>query len=157
MFRHLFSAIALLCCGVLIPINVTYNLAHVNASARDALSMLTIRDVSGNVLFAHVVMSYMVTFLVMFFVHLNWSKMIELRKGWFASPEYMESFYARTLQILHVPKKLQSDEGIKTIFESVQVGTPSFSFLPLLTDLLIRSHTQQPQSTSIVASENSPN
>lgn len=135
MFRHLFSAIALICCGVLIPINVTYNLAHVDASARDVLSMLTIRDVSGNVLFAHVAASYMVTFLVMFFVHVNWSKMVELRRGWFTSPEYMQSFYARTLQILHVPKKLQSDEGITTIFESVQVGTLSFFSLSFLCSL----------------------
>ena len=39
----------------------------------------------------------------------------------------MESFYARTLLVQKVPKKFQSDEGIRSIFESVQVPYPATS------------------------------
>lgn len=125
--RWLFSGIALLTCCVLIPINITYNLRHVDSKNRDFLSMLTIRDVSGNLLYAHVAVTYLITFLTMFCVHVHWKEMVRLRHTWFRSPEYLESFYARTLQILHVPKKNQSDEGIKALFGTVKVPYPTTS------------------------------
>lgn len=127
MFRSLFSSIAFALCAVLIPINLTYNLQHVDPSDRDDLSMLTIRNVQGNILAVHVAMSYVVTALVMFFVYINWVQMVRLRHAWFRSPEYAKSFYARTLAVMQVPKKLQSDEGIRAIFESVQVPYPTTS------------------------------
>lgn len=127
MFRHLFSCIAVILCAVLIPINVVFNLKNVASKDRDILSMLTIRDVSGNILGVHVAMSYVVTAFVMFFVYINWVQIVRLRHDWFRSPEYAKSFYARTLAVMHVPKKLQSDEGIRSIFESVQVPYPTTS------------------------------
>lgn len=127
LMRWLFSGIALLTCCVLIPINITYNLRHVDSKNRDFLSMLTIRDVSGNLLYAHVAVTYLITFLTMFCVHVHWKEMVRLRHTWFRSPEYLESFYARTLQILHVPKKNQSDEGIKALFGTVKVPYPTTS------------------------------
>ncbi|KAH9942140.1 uncharacterized protein BXZ73DRAFT_97565 [Epithele typhae] len=125
--RWLFTAITFVCCAVLIPINVTYNLAHVKSKNRDALSMLTIRDVSGNLLFAHVAVTYVITFLVIGFVYVHWREVVRLRRSWFRSPEYVQSFYARTLIVNNVPKKLQSDEGIRAIFESVHVPYPTTS------------------------------
>ena len=68
MMRWLFTGIAVLGCGILIPINVYYNLKHVDKEGRDILSMLTIRDVSGNILFAHVAVTYLITFLIIGFV-----------------------------------------------------------------------------------------
>lgn len=125
MLRWLFSSIALIAGAVLIPVNVTYNLKHVDSKSRDILSMLTLRDLTGNILFAHIAATYVFTFLVMGFVWYNWKQMVVLRHAWFRSPEYMESFYARTLMILRVPKKYQADEGIRSILETVQVPYPA--------------------------------
>lgn len=125
--RWLFTAIAILACSVLIPINVTYNLRNVKASKRDVLSMLTIRDVGGDLLYAHVAVTYLITLLIIAFVQNHWKEMIRLRHAWFRSPEYLESFYARTLTVLHVPKKYQSDEGIKAVFDTVKVPYPTTS------------------------------
>lgn len=125
MMRTIFSLVALVTCLVLIPINVSYNLKFVDASARDPLSMLTIRDVGGNYLWAHVGMVYVVTAIVIVTVWFHWSAMVRLRIQFFRSPEYHQSFYARTLTVRRVPKKLQSDQGIKTIFDSVQVPYPT--------------------------------
>jgi hypothetical protein len=127
MTRSLYSAIAFTCCVILIPINVSYNLKNVSSADRNILSILTIRDVKGSFLFAHVVVSYVISALVMFFVWRHWKEMLRLRQQWFRSPEYMQSFYARTLAVMHVPKKYQSDEGIRAIFESVQVPYPTTS------------------------------
>ncbi|KIP11341.1 hypothetical protein PHLGIDRAFT_99971 [Phlebiopsis gigantea 11061_1 CR5-6] len=125
MMRLLFSAIALLTCVVLIPINVTFNLKNVKPSDRDALSMLTLRDIDTHILFAHVGATYVITFLLMFFVWKNWKEVVRLRNQWFRSPEYVRSFYARTLMITQVPRKYQSDEGIRAIFESVHAPYPT--------------------------------
>ncbi|KAG1903283.1 uncharacterized protein F5891DRAFT_1211537 [Suillus fuscotomentosus] len=127
MTRSLYSAIAFICCAILIPINVSYNLKNVPSTERDVLSILTIRDVKGSFLFAHVVVSYVISALVMVFVWRHWKEMLRLRQQWFRSPEYMQSFYARTLAVMHVPKKYQSDEGIHAIFASVQVPYPTTS------------------------------
>ncbi|OCB91034.1 DUF221-domain-containing protein [Sanghuangporus baumii] len=127
MIRWLFTAVAIIGCGVLIPVNVIYNLKKVKSEERDLLSMLTLRNLSGSILFVHVASSYVFTFLVMFFVWVNWKRMLALRLKWFRSPEYMQSFYARTLMIQKVPKKYQSDEGIRSILESMQVPYPATS------------------------------
>ena len=127
MLRWMVSAMAVVVCGVLIPVNVVYNLRNVDSGARDALSMLTLRDVKGPILFTHVAVTYVLTFIVIAFVYYHWKKMVELRHTWFRSPEYMQSFYARTLLIQKVPKKYQSDEGIRSILETVQVPYPATS------------------------------
>lgn len=127
LMRWLFAGVAVLTCGILIPINVVYNLKKVDSKNRDVLSMLTIRDVSGNLLFVHVTVSYLITALIIALVHINWAQVVRLRREWYRSPEYLQSFYARTLTVRHVPKKYQSDMGIKDIFESVHVPYPTTS------------------------------
>lgn len=125
--RWLFTGITVLTCCILIPINAVYNVKNVKSTDRDILSMLTIRDVEGNLLFVHVAVSYLITLLICFVVYVHWKEMVRLRHQWFRSPEYLESFYARTLTVLHVPKKLQSDHGIREIFETVKVPYPTTS------------------------------
>ncbi|TFK44898.1 hypothetical protein BDQ12DRAFT_673776 [Crucibulum laeve] len=127
MMRWLFGGIALLTCSILLPINIIYNLQHVDKKKRDILTMLTIRDVGGSFLYAHVVVTYLITFLIIFCVNHHWRAMLRLRLAWFRSPEHLESFYARTLQVIHVPKKHQSDEGLRAIFETVKVPYPTTS------------------------------
>ncbi|KAL4268501.1 CSC1 family protein [Pleurotus pulmonarius] len=125
LMRWFFTGVAVLTCGVLIPINVMYNLDFVNPRRRDILSMMTIRDVKGRRLYAHVAISYIITFFLMALVYFHWKKMVELRAAWFRSPEYVQSFYARTLQVTHVPKKLQSDEGIRHILQGTNMPYPA--------------------------------
>ncbi|KAJ6624302.1 hypothetical protein B0H10DRAFT_2006745 [Mycena sp. CBHHK59/15] len=115
LMRGLFAGIAILTCCILIPINFLYNRAHVSYKKRDALSMLTIRDVKGNSLYAHVAVSYLITILVIGFVHIHGRDMLKLHNQWFKSPEYMQSFYARTLSITSVSRKLQQDGGLNVI------------------------------------------
>lgn len=127
MMRWLFTAIAFTTCAVLLPVNITFNLKNVPQENRDILSMLTIRDVTGNLLFIHVAVTYVITGIIMGFVWYNWKVVVQLRLKWFRSPEYIQSFYARTLMLDDVPKKFQSDEGIRAIFESTQAPYPTTS------------------------------
>lgn len=127
LLRWLFTGVAGLTCCILIPINVAFNLRNVQSTQRDILSMLTIRDVTGNFLYAHVAVTYLITLLIIYSVNRHWKEMVKLRHAWFRSPEYLQSFYARTLQVRHVSKKDQSDDGLKSIFESVRVPYPTTS------------------------------
>ncbi|KAK0460961.1 DUF221-domain-containing protein [Desarmillaria tabescens] len=70
---------------------------------------------------------WLFTGLIIWLVHINWTQVVRLRREWYRSPEYLQSFYARTLTVRHVPKKYQSDMGIKDIFESVHVPYPTTS------------------------------
>ena len=127
MIRWMFTAISVLCCGILIPINVYYNLKVAKDPPQNVLLLLTIRNVRGVWLWAHVVMTYIVTFVVFAFIYLHWNAMVRMRNVWFRSPEYMDSFYARTLMIQSVPRKFQSDEGIRAIFQSMNMPYPTTS------------------------------
>lgn len=89
--------------------------------------MLTIRNVGGNLLFVHVAVTYLITFLICGLVYIHWREMVRLRRDWFRSPEYLQSFYARTLAILHVPKENKSDEGLRQLFAGLRVPYPTTS------------------------------
>ncbi|KZT69635.1 DUF221-domain-containing protein [Daedalea quercina L-15889] len=127
MLRWMFTTIVFICGAVLIPVDIAYNIQNVPSKSRDVLSILTIRDVSGWRLWIHVAVMYTITGVVLAFVWFHWREVVRLRREWFRSPEYMRSFYARTLMVTQVPKKLQSDEGIRAIFQSVQVPYPTTS------------------------------
>lgn len=127
LLRWLFTGVAALTCGILVPINIFFNLKNVTSNKRDILSLLTIRDVTGSFLYAHVTVTYLITLLIIYSVNMHWQAMVKLRHAWFRSPEYLQSFYARTLQVRRVSKKDQSDEGLKSIFESVRVPYPTTS------------------------------
>ncbi|KAH9920930.1 uncharacterized protein B0H18DRAFT_880648 [Fomitopsis serialis] len=127
MLRWLFTALTFICCAVLMPLDIVYNLQNIPTKSRDVLSILTIRDLSGWRLWIHVAIMYIVTGIVTAFVWYHWREVVRLRREWFRSPEYIQSFYARTLMITKVPKKLQSDEGIRAVFQSVQVPYPTTS------------------------------
>lgn len=127
MLRWMFTAISILCCGILIPINVYYNTKVASEAPDNVLLLLTIRNVRGVWLWAHVVMTYVVTFAVFGFIYVHWNAMVRMRGVWFRSSEYKNSFYARTLMIQDVPKKYQSDEGLLAIFQSMQMPYPTTS------------------------------
>lgn len=127
MLRQLFTGIVVLTFGGLVPINIVYNQTKVKPDQRDILSMLTMRDVQGDFLYAHVVGTYLITILIIVNVWIHWKAMLKLRHAWFRSPEYLQSFYARTLVVTDVPKKLQSDEGLKDIFDRLGMPYPTTS------------------------------
>lgn len=127
MLRWMFTAIVAICGAVLVPVDIAFNLQQVPSQSRDVLSILTIRDVSGWRLWIHVAVTYVVTLIVLGFVWYHWREVVRLRREWFRSPEYIHSFYARTLMVTKVPKKMQTDEGIRAIFQTIQVPYPTTS------------------------------
>jgi calcium permeable stress-gated cation channel len=60
-------------------------------------------------------------------VYIYWRDMTKLRNDWFRSPEYIRSFYARTISITHVPRNLRSDQGINHILNGLKIPYPTTS------------------------------
>jgi calcium permeable stress-gated cation channel len=125
MFRWCFSALALFSCAVLIPVDVVYNIKA--STSHNNLNMLTIQFVSGSYLYVHIVAEYVITAIALIFVWIHWGHMVRLRQQWFRSAEHQQAFYARTLLITSVPRKLQSDEGIAEVFRSMSMPYPTTS------------------------------
>ena len=93
MFWQLFFSIALIVCGSLIPVNITYNLSYIPKTNRDILSMLTIRDVSGNSLYVHIVVTYFITGLAILFTYINWMQVMNLHLQWIQRSLYNPSIH----------------------------------------------------------------
>lgn len=125
MMRWMFFVISIMCCGVLMPINVIYNLKEVDSKRRNALSMLTIQNVDGAWLYAHVVMTYMIHAVVYVFIFFNYRKVVELRWLYFRSPEYQQSLPARSIMLTHVSKRMQTDQGLRALLDSLQIPYPT--------------------------------
>ncbi|KAG8768164.1 hypothetical protein FRC12_005735, partial [Ceratobasidium sp. 428] len=125
LLRWSFTAVAAVCCLGLGPVDIFYNLKYVSAGKRNTLSMLTIENIHDTSLYAHVAAIYVITLIVLGAIWWHWKKMVELRHTWFRSDEYLKSFYARTLMIQQVPKKMQSDEGLAGLFDGLRVPYPT--------------------------------
>ena len=85
---------------------------------------MTIRDVRGVRLFAHIGSTYLITLFIIILVHHHWRAMYRLRNQWFRSPEYQNLFYARTLCITNIPERHRSDMGLHKIFIGMQLPYP---------------------------------
>lgn len=67
MMRLMTTVLAVVLCAVLIPVDLSFHLGSGSGGIRSGLLLLTISDVSGNYLWAHVGMSYVATAIVLFF------------------------------------------------------------------------------------------
>jgi hypothetical protein len=71
--------------------------------------------------------TYLINAFALGLVYYNWRKVLVLRYRWFRSDEYTKSFYARTLMITGVPKKLQADDGLRSLFSGLGMPYPTTS------------------------------
>lgn len=120
LLRWAFLSIAVLVCGVLIPINVIYTLK--SNKEHNALSMLTIANLGGKVLYVHLGMSYIITGVLCYWIWFYWRKMLNLRQAWFMSARYQRTIQSRSLMITNIKKEYQSDEGLRNLMVRLQGG-----------------------------------
>ncbi|KAI5480496.1 DUF221-domain-containing protein [Pseudohyphozyma bogoriensis] len=127
MMRWLFTVVTVLTCSVLIPVNVVYNFRNVSASNRNSMSILTISDVKGNILFVHIGISYLINLIVLGFIWHNQARVTGLRRHWFRSPSYRDHIFSRTLSIVRLAEEDRSDEKLAALFASLQPPYPIIS------------------------------
>jgi hypothetical protein len=123
LMRWLFTFTALVTCGVLVPLDFTYNLS-VKPVGYNILTAMTIQDVQGVRLWAHIGAIYIITAVLASLVFHHWRVVYKFRNRWFRSSEYQRLFHARTLCITNIPEKRQSDAGLYGIFNGMQLPYP---------------------------------
>lgn len=123
MCRNMFLTISLLGCCILIPINLAKG---VGAEKESVISRLTPLHTFDQANWGQVVCAYMFTAVVAGFLWYNYRKVLQLRRQYYDSPEYLNSLHARTLMINDIPNSYRSDEGIGRLIDEV-VPTSSFS------------------------------
>lgn len=115
-----FRPIILICIErVTSPINIIYNRNNVNYY--NFFSQLTIQNLSGNILWAHVAVTYSINIVICYFIWYHWKKMVLLRQSWFRSKGYRNKIYSRTLMVTYVPMEFRTDEGLVHLMGKLKV------------------------------------
>ncbi|KAH9444459.1 hypothetical protein Pst134EB_024724 [Puccinia striiformis f. sp. tritici] len=128
MCRWMCSLLALLACAMLIPCDVAYNLKHKDeyvTTTSNTLAMVSISNVRGSWLYVHVVYGYLVTFMVIYVIYVNYKTVVRLRWQWFRTPEYQNSIYSRSIMMTHVGSKHMSDTGLQTLLTQLHIPYPT--------------------------------
>ncbi|KAK3318012.1 hypothetical protein B0H66DRAFT_621565 [Apodospora peruviana] len=132
MCRNMFVILAVIGCAILIPINWTHNAAPDDIW----LKRITPTNVWAEAHWATVVVAWLSTLIVCFFLWWNYRKVVQLRRQYFHSDEYQHSLHARTLMLYDIPKSFSSDEGIARIIDEVAPNS-SFSRTAIARDVKI--------------------
>lgn len=71
LMRWLFLGISLLSCAVLLPLDIVWNAKNVTSSNRNALSSLTIQNLTDWPLFVHITVAYLISKAVYLFLNVS--------------------------------------------------------------------------------------
>lgn len=119
MMRNIFTILAIVGCGVLIPINVFA--ANQSTTGIYWLTRMTPMFMYGSAAFwAYVIAAYVFDGIIFFFLWINYKAVLRLRRNYFDSSDYQRSLHARTLLLTDIPASMRSDEGIVKITEDVK-------------------------------------
>ena len=122
MCRNMLLCLSLVGCGILIPVHVSksFHFGNVPNYLDQAFADMTPQNVLGEPLWSHVVVSYLIDFVIMFFLWWNYRKIARLKKAYFLSSEYQNSLHSRSIWLTDIAKADRSDEGILRITDAVE-------------------------------------
>lgn len=99
MCRNIFVVIALLGCGILIPINLA------KGTEKDVNSVVKVTPVNtfGQANWGMSICAWIFNVVIAGFLWYNYRAILKLRRQYYDSPEYQASLHARTLMVSKVP------------------------------------------------------
>lgn len=121
MLRNIFSILAVIGCGILIPNNL------VGARKADNVGffrrmMPIYLYLAPESLWAYVIVAWLFDAVILYFLWMNYRHVARMRREYFDSPDFQRSLHARTLMMTDIPKELRSDEGIARIIDEIKVS-----------------------------------
>lgn len=102
MCRNMFLVLAILGCGILIPINVIKGVEN----DVDFITKVTPLNTFGNANWGMTICAWLFNAVVAAFLWYNYRVVLKLRRQYYESPEYQASLHARTLMVSMVPHGL---------------------------------------------------
>ena len=118
MLRNMFLALGLIGLCIMIPVNVSLGNKSISGGG-SGFAVMTPLYVFGSGLWAQVVVAWATNLIVCYFLWYNYRKIHQLRRSFFASPDYQLSLHARTVMIRDIPSQLRTDDGIMRITDAV--------------------------------------
>jgi hypothetical protein len=97
MCRNMFITIAVLGCGIIIPINMT--MAQRYSNPPTWVLQVTPLNTFGDANWALVVCAWLFNIVIIGFLWRNYRIVLKLRRQYYNSPEYQNSLHARTLMV----------------------------------------------------------
>jgi len=101
MCRNIFIVIAIIGCGIIIPINLSVA-AHAENPLPGVLQVTPLLTF-GEATWGIVVCAWLFNIVIAGFLWWNYRKVLQLRRQYFDSPEYQKSLHARTLMVGNIP------------------------------------------------------
>ena len=123
MCRDMFIVVMIVSVGIILPTNVITNGKSKVAWQHGASGFWTATTpqyTNGAGLWVHVVCMYAINGIVGFFLWRNYKKVTRLRRGYFESPDYLQSLHSRTLMFTDIPQSSRTDEGILRLADEVE-------------------------------------
>ncbi len=123
MCRNIFAIVTFIAVGVLIPANVISSHKSGKGSHFKGNSFWvtsTPQYVQGPALWVHIVCTWVINFIVAFFLWINYVAVTRLRRRYFESTEYLQSLHSRTLLFADIPAASRTDEGILRLADEVE-------------------------------------
>jgi hypothetical protein len=104
MLRNIFLALTAVGCGMLIPVALTAGKGEYELwSSITVLLKLTPQYSYGTPFWAYVIFAYAITFIVCFFLWIDYRAVIRLRRAYFEGTDYQNSLHSRTLMVRRSP------------------------------------------------------
>lgn len=121
MCRNIFVIISVVGIAILIPTNVIgSDKTQTKDLTEKFFATMSPQWVHGKPLWGHVIGSYLINIVVVFFLWRNYIAITSLRRQYLDSPDYLNSLHSRTLMFTDIPPSLRTDEGILRIADGVE-------------------------------------
>ena len=124
MLRDIFTILAVIGCGILIPVNL---MGASKSGYADGVSwylkMQPQYMYASQNFWAYPVVAWLFDIVICFYLWRNYRAITTMRRQYFDSEDYQRSLHARTLLLTDIPKEMRSDEGIARITDQVK-ATP---------------------------------
>ena len=160
MCRNIFAIVSIIAVGVLMPANIISSHKSGKGSHFEGNSFWvtsTPQYVQGPALWVHVVCTWVINFVVAFYLWINYVAITRLRRRYFESSEYLHSLHSRTLMFTDIPPAARTDEGILRLADEVEQtsGLPRAAIARNVKELpdLIEEHEEAVRELEAVLSK----
>lgn len=125
--RNIFVLFAIVGCAVIIPINWIFNRKNAQFHTiiqKDYFVLMTPIFIRGNYMIPHIVLSWLFTFTICYFLWTNYTSVIRIRRALFMSAEYQSALFMRTLMVTEIPKNRRTEYGFVDMMNSFESSRP---------------------------------
>lgn len=99
MLRNIFLVISVLGLGIILPVNLTGGGSSGGTDQITRLVKFTPQFGTGSKFWAYTICAYLFDGIICFFIWWNYRKVLQLRRKYLQSPEYLSSLHSRTLMV----------------------------------------------------------